>query len=75
MVLARRCWPAAVLVASAVALQGYYLLGYADIRPAVPLAAALATAWAAGHPRWSLLVAAWFTAAPLLSSEKIAGLG
>jgi class 3 adenylate cyclase len=56
----------AVLVASAATLQLYYLLDYAGIRPAVPLSVALATAWAAGHPRWSLLVAAWFTAAPLL---------
>ena len=75
LVLARRRWPVAVLVASAATLQVYYLLDYAGIRPAVPLSVALATDWAAGHPRWSLLVAAWFTAAPLLSSEKIAGLG
>jgi class 3 adenylate cyclase len=66
LVLVRRRWPVAVLVASAVALQVYYLLDYAGIRPAVPLAVALATAWAAGHPRWSLLVAAWFAGAPLL---------
>src|SRR5829696_2166803 len=66
LVLIRRRWPVAVLVASAATLQLYYLLDYAGIRPAVPLAVALATAWAAGHPRWSLLVAAWFTAAPLL---------
>ena len=32
----------------------------------MPLSVALATAWAAGHPRWSLLVAIWFTGAPLL---------
>jgi hypothetical protein len=32
----------------------------------VPLAVALAIAWAAGFPRWSLLVAVWFTAAPVL---------
>jgi adenylate cyclase len=32
----------------------------------VPLSVALATAWAAGHPRWSLAVAAWFGGAPLL---------
>jgi hypothetical protein len=63
LVLVRRRWPVAVLVASAVALQLYYLLDYAGIRPAVPLAVALATAWAAGHPRWSLLVAAWFAGA------------
>jgi class 3 adenylate cyclase len=66
LVLARRHWPVAVLVASAAALQVYYLLDYAGIRPAVPLSVALATAWAAGHPRWSLLVAVWFTGAPLL---------
>jgi class 3 adenylate cyclase len=60
LVLARRRWPVAVLVASAATLQVYYLLGFAGIRPAVPLAVALATAWAAGHPRWSLLVAVWF---------------
>jgi class 3 adenylate cyclase len=66
LVLIRRRWPVAVLVASAATLQLYYLLDYAGIRPAVPLSVALATAWAAGHPRWSLLVAAWFTTAPLL---------
>jgi class 3 adenylate cyclase len=66
LVLARRRWPVAVLVSSAAILQVYYLLDYAGIRPAVPLAVALATAWAAGHPRWSLLVAIWFTGAPLL---------
>src|ERR671913_2455788 len=66
LVLIRRRWPVAVLVASAATLQIYYLLDYAGIRPAVPLSVALATAWAAGHPRWSLVVAVWFTAAPLL---------
>jgi class 3 adenylate cyclase len=66
LVLARRRWPVAVLVVSAATLQAYYLLDYAGMRPAVPLAVALATAWAAGHPRWSLLVAVWFTGAPLL---------
>jgi class 3 adenylate cyclase len=66
LVLVRRRWPVAVLVVSAAALQLYYLLDYAGIRPAVPLAVALTTAWAAGHPRWSLAVAAWFGFAPLL---------
>jgi class 3 adenylate cyclase len=66
LVLVRRRWPVAVLVASAAALQVYYMLDYAGIRPAVPLSVALATAWAAGHPRWSLAVAAWFGGAPLL---------
>jgi class 3 adenylate cyclase len=66
LVLVRRRWPVAVLVVSAAALQLYYLLDYAGIRPAVPLAVALTTAWAAGHARWSLAVAAWFGCAPLL---------
>ena len=66
LVLVRRRWPVAVLVVSAAALQLYYVLDYAGIRPAVPLSVALATAWAAGHPRWSLAVAVWFTGGPLL---------
>jgi class 3 adenylate cyclase len=66
LVLVRRRWPLAVLLLSAVTLQVYYLLDYAGIRPAVPLSVALATAWAAGHLRWSLLIAAWFAGAPLL---------
>jgi len=66
LALARRRWPLAVLLASAATLQVYYLLDYPGIFAAVPLSVALATAWAAGHPRWSLLVAAWFAGAPLL---------
>jgi class 3 adenylate cyclase len=66
LVLVRRRWPVAVLLVSAATVQVYYLLDYPGIRPAVPLAAALATAWAAGHQRWSLLVVAWFAGAPLL---------
>ena len=66
LVLVRRRWPVAVLVATAATLQFYYVLNYPGIRPAVPLSVALATAWAAGHPRWSLAVAAWFAGAPLL---------
>jgi hypothetical protein len=63
LVLARRRWPLAVLLASAVILQLYYRLDYPGIYPAVPLSVALATAWAAGHRRWSLLVAGLFVAA------------
>jgi class 3 adenylate cyclase len=66
LVLVRRRWPVAVLLVSAATVQVYYLLDYPGIRPAVPLAVALATAWAAGHQRWSLLVVAWFVGAPLL---------
>jgi class 3 adenylate cyclase len=64
LVLVRRRWPVAVLVASAAIL--HYLLDYPGILPAVPLAVALAGAWAAGHLRWSLLVAGWFVVGPIL---------
>jgi hypothetical protein len=60
LVLVRRRWPVAVLVASAAILHVDYLVDYPGILPAVPLAVALAGAWAAGRVRWSLLVAAWF---------------
>jgi class 3 adenylate cyclase len=63
LVLARRRWPLAVLLASAVILQLYYQLDYPGIYPAVPLSVALASAWAAGHRLWSLLVAGLFVAA------------
>jgi class 3 adenylate cyclase len=63
LVLVRRRWPLAVLLASAVILQLYDQLDYPGIYPAVPLSVALATAWAAGHRRWSLLVAGLFVAA------------
>jgi class 3 adenylate cyclase len=65
LALARRRWPLAVLLASAATLQGYYLSQYTSTYPAVPLSVALATAWAAGHRRWSLLVAAWYVIGPL----------
>jgi class 3 adenylate cyclase len=66
LVVVRRRWPVAVLLASAATMQIYYLLDYEGLRPAVPLAVALATAWAAGHLGWSLAVAGWFAGAPLL---------
>jgi class 3 adenylate cyclase len=65
LVLVRRRWPLGVLLASSVILQVYYLSDYTSIYPAVPLSVALATAWAAGHRRWSLLVAAWYVLGPL----------
>jgi class 3 adenylate cyclase len=68
LALARRRWPLAVLLASVVTLQVYYLSAYTSIYPAVPLSVALATAWAAGHRRWSLLVAAWYVLGPLAYS-------
>jgi|SRR5215211_585785 len=67
LALARRRWPLAVLLASVATLQVYYLSDYTNTYPAVPLSVALATAWAAGHQRWALLVAAWYGAGPLIS--------
>ena len=63
LVLVRRRWPLAVLLASAAILQVYYQLDYPGIYPAVPLSVALATAWAAGHRLWSLLVVGFFVLA------------
>jgi class 3 adenylate cyclase len=65
LVLARRRWPVAVLLASVAILQLYYFLNYPGIFPAVPLSVALCTAWTGGHQRWSLLVAAWFLGLPV----------
>jgi class 3 adenylate cyclase len=65
LALVRRRWPLAVLLASSAALQIYYLSQDTSIYPAVPLSVALATAWAAGHRRWSLLIAAWYVLGPL----------
>src|SRR5512133_3173372 len=64
LALARRRWPLAVLLASAATLQ-LYVADYTSTYRAVPLSVALATAWAAGHRRWSLLIAAWYVIAPL----------
>jgi len=66
LLLARRRWPVAVLVASFATLQVYYVLNYPGMSAAVPLAVALYTAGAAGYLRWALLVAAWFVAGPLV---------
>jgi class 3 adenylate cyclase len=64
LALARRRWPLAVLLASAATLQ-LYVANYTSTYRAIPLSVALATAWAAGHRRWSLLIAAWFVISPL----------
>jgi len=64
LALARRRWPLAVLLASSATLQ-LYVANYTSTYRAIPLSVALATAWAAGHRRWSLLVAAWFVIGPL----------
>src|SRR5215204_2407432 len=73
LLLARRRWPLAVLLASAAILQVYYQLDYPGIYPAVPLSVALATAWAAGHRLWSLLVVGLFVAAGV--GGRLPGLG
>jgi class 3 adenylate cyclase len=64
LALVRRRWPLAVLLASSAILQ-IYVSNYTSTYRAIPLSVALATAWAAGHRRWSLLVAAWYVIAPL----------
>jgi class 3 adenylate cyclase len=64
--LFRRRWPLAVLLASAATLQLYNLQDNPGIFAAVPLSVALATAWAAGHRAWSLLIAAWVGGSPLV---------
>jgi class 3 adenylate cyclase len=64
LALARRRWPLGVLLASAATLQ-IYVANYTSTYRAIPLSVALATAWAAGHRRWSLLIAAWFVITPL----------
>jgi class 3 adenylate cyclase len=64
LALARRRWPLGVLLASAAILQ-IYVANYTSTYRAIPLSVALATAWAAGHRRWSLLIAAWYVVGPL----------
>ncbi|MFL5880850.1 MAG: hypothetical protein ACJ782_12300 [Actinomycetota bacterium] len=64
LALARRRWPLAVLLASSATLQ-LYVANYTSTYRAIPLSVALATAWAAGHRRWSLLIAAWYVIGPL----------
>jgi class 3 adenylate cyclase len=66
LVLVRRRWPLAVLLASAVIVQVYYQLGFPALFPAVPLSVALATAWAAGHRVGALLVALFYVGGPVV---------
>jgi hypothetical protein len=69
LLLARRRWPLAVLVASSATLQIYYLLDYPGISAAVPLAVALYTVGSAGHLRRGLLIAGSFVAGRSPSSS------
>jgi adenylate cyclase len=64
--LLRRRWPLAVLLASAAALLLYNQFDYPGLFSAVPLSAALATAWVAGRRGWALAVVAWFGITPLV---------
>ncbi|MEO7001131.1 MAG: hypothetical protein ABI068_04985 [Ktedonobacterales bacterium] len=66
VLLARRRWTLAVLLASATTLFVYYSLNYPGIAPAVPLAVALYTAVAAGYLRWGLPISAFFIIAGLI---------
>jgi class 3 adenylate cyclase len=66
LALVRRRWPVAVLLGSAATLQLYNQFDNPGLFAAVPMSVALATAWAAGHRAWSLLVALWFGLSPLV---------
>jgi class 3 adenylate cyclase len=66
LALARRRWPLGVLLASAAVLAFYNAFDNPGLFSAVPLSVALATAWAAGHRVWALLVVAWFGGGPLV---------
>ncbi|NKY59299.1 sensor histidine kinase [Nocardia flavorosea] len=57
LILARRRRPVAVLVVSAIALVGYYMLGYPPIGLALPLAAALFSAAECGRLYWAAVTA------------------
>jgi len=65
VLLSRRRWPFAVLIVTVLTLLVYYSFRYPGVSPALPLAAALYTASAAGRFRSSLLVAAFFLCAGL----------
>lgn len=52
LMLARRRFPAAVLVGSSTVLLGYYALGYPPVGLALPLAGAFFSAAEAGRMRW-----------------------
>ena len=66
LALVRRRWPLGVLLASAAALFLYNLTDYPGLFSSVPLSVALATAWAAGHRRWAVMIVAWFGGSPLV---------
>jgi signal transduction histidine kinase len=65
VLLVRRRWPLAVLIASTATLLVYYSLNYPGIPPAVALSVALYTAVAAGFLSWGLPIAAFFILAGL----------
>jgi hypothetical protein len=52
LVLGRRRWPVAVLLASAATMQVYYLLDYEGLRPAVPLNSRLQVRGRSHSGRW-----------------------
>lgn len=66
VLVVRRRRPLAVLAATAALLFTYYALGYPGFEPALPLAVALYTAAAAGHPWWAAAVAAFFGGAEVI---------
>jgi signal transduction histidine kinase len=59
LVLGRRRWPLATLIASLVTVSLYHWIGYPAIGIAVPLAVPLYSAAVSGHRDWSIVVSAW----------------
>jgi signal transduction histidine kinase len=62
----RRRWPLAVLLCTALTLLVYYSLHYPAVTPALPLAAALYSASAAGHLRWAVAIIGFYVGADVL---------
>ena len=62
----RRRWPIGVLLGSVAIMQLYFQLNYPGFFAAVPLSAALYNAAVTGHLRWTLLVAAFYIASPII---------
>jgi signal transduction histidine kinase len=74
LLLVRRRWPLGVLFATSATLMTYYWLDYPGMAPAIPLAAALFTAAAAGRFWWTVLVAAGFVIAELFVRWLVFGM-
>ena len=66
VLLARRRFPALVLLATILLIQVYYALGYPGFFPGIPLAVALYSTAVAGRFLWAWLVVANYTIGPII---------